>query len=152
LVLTPFNVCQTEMNIPKCKDKEFAQQRVIEWYAAKGFFYFDEEQMKIVRRQSAASLAADLGISRQTIYEWPKTISDFTIKTAKAQQEIIRANVTSVWNGVFIRAAKGEYKPAELFLSQFDPYFTPLGNASKVISSYSLANLLKMPNKRISKA
>jgi DNA-binding XRE family transcriptional regulator len=140
------------MNIPKCKDKEFAHQRVIKWYAAKGFFYYDEKQTKIVRRQSAASLAADLGISRQTIYEWPKTIPDFTIKTAKAQQEIIQANVTAVWNGVFVRAAKGDYKPAELFLNQFDPYFTPLSKASKVTPSHGLTDLLMMASKRIPKS
>jgi hypothetical protein len=108
-----------------CKDIEYAQERAIEWFASKDMLYWDQDDMGVVKRPSARKLAEELGISRQTIYNWRKTIPDIKIRMREARLQIEQINITAVWNGVFLKACDGDPKAAEMYLSYFSDYRPP---------------------------
>jgi hypothetical protein len=86
----------------KRKELWYKKQRVIDWHASKGLMYIDSETFKLSKRVSATSLAAELSISRQTIYDWPTTIPNLARKVAEARHGLNTDNVSSVWNSVYL--------------------------------------------------
>lgn len=115
----------TDEQSENCKELTYEQQRVAEWHAANGMQYWDIVELGVVKRPSAKKLATELGISRQTIYDWPKVIPDFKEHIRKAQFGMIQINITAVWNGIFLKAAEGDVKAAEMYLSYFSDYRPP---------------------------
>lgn len=117
------NQLSPDKKLENSKVLTYEQQRVADWHAANGMRYWDLDDMGVVKRPSAKMLAEELGISRQTIYDWPRIIPNFREHILEAQFGMIQTNIIAVWNAVFIKAANGDAKAAEMYLANFDPTF-----------------------------
>jgi hypothetical protein len=96
-------------------------QTVIEYYALGGLMTNEEGEIK---KMPVTELADLLKVDRVTVYRWRDEIPDFWGKVARARQQLGGQNrVQKVWNGVFLRAAKGDAEQAKMFLTNFDPNF-----------------------------
>jgi hypothetical protein len=126
------NLLATDKKLENSKVLTYEQQRVADWHAANGMRYWDLNDMGVVKRPSAKTLAVELGLSRQTIYDWPRIIPNFREHILEAQFRMIQTNIIAVWNAVFIKAADGDTKAAEMYLANFDPTFKLPSRQSKV--------------------
>lgn len=96
-------------------------QTVIDYYALQGLMTDEEGNLK---KMPVTELAQLLQIDRTTVYDWRDTIPDFWGKVTKARARLGGQNrVQKVWNGVYMRAAKGDAEQAKLFLANFDESF-----------------------------
>jgi hypothetical protein len=139
----------TDESVQKCQDIEYAQSRVVDWIAAEGMLYWDMDKLGVVKRPSVTSLAVELGVSRQTIYNWSRSIPDLPAKVKKARYGIDQQNVSAVWNATFLKACAGDVKAAIIYLSTFDSDFSlPSRRSSKPDNSSSLSELINIVRKR----
>ncbi len=77
------------------------------------------------KKMSLEEFARTHGVSRKTLYNWRKR-KDFQAVVTKKRNEIFSVNsVSAVWNGVRLRAMKGDAEQAKLFLGQFADWQPP---------------------------
>ena len=58
------------------------------------------------------------------MYYWRKSIPDFWERVAAKRQEIGgKDRLSTVWNGIYLKAAQGNPEAAKLYLANFDPNF-----------------------------
>ena len=118
-----------------CKDLLYAQDRAVDWFASKDMLYWDIEIDGVVKRPSARKLANELGVSRQTIYNWRKTLPDIELRIDQARKSMEQINITAVWNGIFLKACDGDARAAEMYLSYWSDYKPPSQTAPTQISN-----------------
>jgi hypothetical protein len=139
-----------------------AQQEYINWFAAGDTLIVDTETGRLTKRKKLTQLAAELGYTRQTLYNWQRDIPDFNERVDKAQHALILARNNAVWNSLFIKAAGGDLRAIVTYLTNFDkkfknPYnrlnsgFTPQMIAEKNADGY-LLDLLELARKRSAEA
>lgn len=141
---------QTEANVKNGKEYNDAHEKVIEWYAAEKLLYWDIDQQRVVKRPTITILAQELGVSRQTIYNWRKSIPNVSQRIKNARKGLLVQNVTAVWNTVFLDACRGDSKAIEMYLTNFDPDFiSPRRNKSRnpTDNNPSLTGLLQEARK-----
>lgn len=114
---------KTDVEAKKCQPFNYAHERFIEWYAAEGQLIWSLDSFAVVKRPALAQLAREVGVSRQTLYQWPMLIKSFQERVEEARRGLIIANTIAVWNSIFLKACRGDMKAAELYLTQYDPYF-----------------------------
>lgn len=107
----------------KCQEMIYKRQRFIEWSATKDMIYWDEVEMRPTKRPSATQLAQDLNVSRQTLYNWPEIIPNFSDQVEHIKSIIIEINISSVWNATYMLAMNGSLEAIKLYLNTFDPTF-----------------------------
>lgn len=75
---------------------------------------------------SAQQFAESIGVSRQALYDWQKSIPDFWELVKIRRKEIFTMNrENAIWRGLMLRALKGDAKQAEMILSHFSDYTPP---------------------------
>ncbi len=75
------------------------------------------------RKISVQEFADSIGWGRRTLYDWQKSEPNFWDDVNKKRNEVYGgARTQLVWRGVFLRAAKGDAKQAEMFLSHYSDY------------------------------
>lgn len=125
----------TDESVKKRKNFNPDHQRVIDWFAHDDNLIWDTENEHVVVKPTITSLANDLGVSRQTVYNWAKTIPDFKNRVKVARENIIQEKVASMWNRVFLKACSGDMRAADMWLSNFDQsYISPKSNKAKINS------------------
>ncbi len=115
----------TEESVKTRKGFNEAHERVIDWFATDKLVYWDLERMTVAVRPTITELARDLGISRQTIYNWGKTLPNASERIKRAREGVMIQNCIAVWNSLYIKALTGNIKAAEMYLTNFDPDFIP---------------------------
>lgn len=134
----------TDIEAKKCNMPTEAQYRFVEWYAAGGLVVTDDFD---IRHVTLTQLARELGVSRMTLYRWRESIPDFNDHVDGFKRGIMQEKVSLVWRGVFLRAAKGDVKQAEMFLSTFDSHFVP-AYKKEVITATGLTDVLQLMRQR----
>lgn len=99
------------------------QNYYITYYAAAGLSVDEDGNMVKI---TAADFADSIGVSRQTLYDWQKSIPNFQDRVKIRRKEIFTSTRENlIWRGLFLRAAKGDHKQAEMILSHFSDYVPP---------------------------
>lgn len=111
----------TDMVDKNRKNVDFAQQRYIEWEAAGNIAYWRYDD-RIAKRPSLSELSRELGYSRQTMYNWKRNILDFKERVDEARKGLWTDRESVIWNGLFLKAATGDVRAAEMVLSNFTDY------------------------------
>lgn len=120
------------------------QEYYITYYAANGLSVHDDGSFEKI---SAEKFAAKIGVHRTTLYEWQKSIPNFQARVRARRKEIFNGTREAmIWNGLFLRAAKGDSKQAEMLLSHFSDYVPPTQRHEVKIGG--LADLAKIARKK----
>lgn len=108
---------------PELAKLKVAQDYYITFYAGAGLSVNDDGE---IFKVTASEFANKIGYSRQTLYDWQKSIPDFQARVKARRKEIFTSNRENViWRGLLLRAAKGDSKQAEMILSHFSDYVPP---------------------------
>jgi hypothetical protein len=119
---------------------DWRQQYVVDYYAIGGLVTTEEGEVK---KMTVTELANTLKVDRSTIYDWRDRIPGFWDHVAQARQRLGGQNrVQKVWNGVFLRAAKGDAEQAKMFLANFDPNYKAPGDKSDRNAAETLIDLM----------
>lgn len=108
-----------------------------------------EDHADLVKKMTALEFAQALGVARETLYAWRKSIPNFWDRVNEKRREIgSKDRLSKVWNGVFLKAASGNPQAAALYLTNFDPNFKMPGAKQEKQGDTGLADLLEMGRKR----
>ncbi len=114
----PLEVQEANVVIP---DNEILQrQQYVDFVALGGLLTEDDGSFITM---TVGQFASTLGVSRQSLYNWKKTISDFDKKVrARRLQLSQKSRATKVYNGLYLRACKGDPLAVKLWAEIFDGY------------------------------
>lgn len=134
----------TSGNSPDLVSLTPAQEYYITFCAANGLSVKEDGSFE---KLSAEKFADKIGVARITLYRWRDSIPNFQQRVKQRRHEIFNANREAmVWNGLFLRAAKGDHKQAEMILSHFSDYTPPTQKHEVRVSG--LADLLKLSRQK----
>lgn len=98
-------------------------------------------------QMTASKFAEKIGVSRMTLYRWQDSIVNFQHLVRQRRQEIFTLNRENmIWRGLFLQAAKGNPKAAEMILSHFGDYTPPTQKHEVKIGG--LADLVKLARQK----
>lgn len=118
----------------------------IDFTALGGLITEDDGELKPMKLQD---FAAKIGVDRTTLYLWKRKIPNFWDLVRARRMEIgSQARVNKVWNGVYLRAAKGDAEQAKIFLSTFDGWQPPMQRQTVELGD-SWAALLANKRKKV---
>lgn len=127
------------------KDLDDRQLAYIDFTAVGGLI---TEEDGTLRQMTITQFAQEIGVDRTTLYTWRKHIPNFWDLVAKRRQTIgSQARTNKVWNGVYLRAAKGDAEQAKIWLSQFAGWQPPKQRAE--IEHRGIGDLLNMARQRL---
>jgi hypothetical protein len=73
---------------------------------------------------STSKFAAMINVTRQTLWNWQKTIPDFWGRVAERRRVVgSQTRLTKAWNGIWLKACAGNAEAAKLYFANFDPNF-----------------------------
>jgi hypothetical protein len=79
-----------------------------------------------LKKMSLEQFSEQLKVDRKTLYNWKKTIPNFWTRVEKRRGEIFtQSRISVVWNGLMLRAAKGDAEQAKIILGHFANWQPP---------------------------
>lgn len=109
------------------------------------------EEDGTIRKMTAQQFADRIGVHRDTLYDWQKRIPNFWDLVAKERKRLGGQNrVAKVYNGLFLKAAKGDAKAAAIYLANHDPNFRMPAQKVEHEAGNSWAALLQQKRKNAS--
>jgi hypothetical protein len=130
--------------VPYRLPKEEALEQYKLYCASGGLEFYEPGSFKKI---TVDEFANRIGWARRTLYDWQKATTDFWIDVNKKRHELYSGAQTQiVWRGVFLRAAKGDAKQAEMFLSHYSDYVPPTQKQDVKITGF--ADLINLSRKR----
>lgn len=99
------------------------QQNYISYVAVGGLITEDDGSVHKLRLED---FATSLGVDRRTLNNWKRNIPNFWQLVEQRRSEIFTQNrITAVWNGLFLRAMKGDAEQAKIILGQYAKWQPP---------------------------
>jgi len=118
-------------------------------YTAFGGLIPDPNGEAAAVKMTATTFAQQLGVSRQTLYDWRDSVPNFWERVDVKRREVSgRDRLSKVWNGVFLKAASGNAEAAKLYLANFDPNFKMPSQKVEVDATDSLVDALTLARNR----
>ena len=116
------------------------QQKWIDFCAVGGLVVEDDGTLKPIKIGQFAEM---IGVARQTLYDWKKSIPAFEDRVKEAQLRIGggTARRQKVYNGLMLKAAAGDAPAAKLWLQIFDGWKPPQQEV-KMDHNFGLADLV----------
>ena len=126
------NVAQNSTNTPLANSSEeklkkqmlddLKYEQYVSFVAVGGLLTDDDGKIK---KMSLQDFANSIAVDRKTLYNW-KARADFWDKVGTRRSEIFSQNrITAVWNGLFLRAAKGDAEQAKIILGEYAKWQPP---------------------------
>jgi hypothetical protein len=79
-----------------------------------------------LKKMSLEQFSEQLKVDRKTLYNWKKTIPNFWTRVEKRRGEIFtQSRISVVWNGLMLRAAKGDAEQAKIILGHYANWQPP---------------------------
>jgi len=108
-----------------------------------------EDSSELVRKMTASEFAQNLGVARETLYAWRKSIPNFWDRVDQKRREIGgKDRLSKVWNGIYLKAASGNPQAAAIYLANFAPKFVMPGQKAEREGDTGIADLLELGRKR----
>lgn len=83
-----------------------------------------EQDTMLPEKMTVTKFASLIKISRDTLYEWTKTIPDFWDKVAARRKELgSQERLVKVHDSWYLKAIGGSFPHMQLWLANFDPNF-----------------------------
>lgn len=102
---------------------QLRQQEYISFVAVGGLITNDDGTVK---KMTLEQFSKALGVDRKTLHNWKKSIPDFYKLVDKRRGELFTQNrIAAVWNGLFLRAMKGDAEQAKIVLGQYANWQPP---------------------------
>lgn len=99
------------------------QQKWIDFCAIGGLLTMDDGSLQPM---TIKDFAINLGVSRQTLYDWKRIIPSFNERVRQRRQELgSGARLQKVYNGLFLKASGGDPSAVKLYLQIFDGWKPP---------------------------
>ena len=136
----------SEINVKKRQTTDEKYQTYIEWLAIEGSTYWDMELSSIVKKPTLSYMARLLGVSRQTLYNWSKSVQSEHIEKERRNWQL--RNVNTIWNTLFMKACSGDTRAIEMYLANFDPYYIAPKQRSHTPMPSGLAELINQIRKK----
>jgi len=135
---------------PEVRDITPVQDDYITFVACDGLMVESGDKLLQI---SMGEYAKRIGVHRQTLYDWQKSIPDFWPRvTARAAEIFTRKRRMKIYNGLFLRAARGDAAQAALLLSHFPDAegrtFQPPAQKHEVTASDDVVSLLNQARQR----
>ena len=132
------------VNVPTLTDINLQQLQYVDFVALGGLLTDESGEF---RTMTTREFADQVGVSRNTLYTWQKTIPDFWEKVRIRRLEITkRTRATKVYNGLFLKAARGDPAAVKLWSEIFDNYQPPAQKHE--VSIGGLADLAKIAEQK----
>lgn len=101
----------------------------------------------IPKRMTVTQFAEQLNVSRETLYAWRRTISDFRGKVSQRRKELSKdSRASKVYNALYLRCLRGDPRAIELWSKMFDDYQPPAQKHDVTVSG--LGDLVNMARKK----
>lgn len=138
---TPQNVTnENKLTDDKRQKLALLHEQYISFVAVGGLLTDDDGTLK---KKSISEFAAELGVDRRTLSRWKDSLPNFWERVEKRRDEIFTKNrITAVWNGLFLRAAKGDAQQAIIILSQYAKWQPPAQKKPEAAETNSWAALV----------
>lgn len=109
---------------PELEALQLRQQSWIDFCAIGGLLTDDDGTLKPMKIGEFADM---LKVSRQTLYEWKKSIPFFQERVKQRQMELgaSPARIAKVYNGLYLKASAGNADAAKLWLQAFAGWKPP---------------------------
>jgi hypothetical protein len=79
-----------------------------------------------LKKMSLEQFSDQLKVDRKTLYNWKQTIPKFWDRVEKRRGEIFtQSRISVVWNGLMLRAAKGDAEQAKIILGHYANWQPP---------------------------
>lgn len=127
---------------PTLNGLSFTQEQYIDFCACAGLIVKEDGAIK---KMTIGEFATTHGVDRTTLYNWQKSIPKFDQMVEKRRFQIFTKNrVAAVWNGVFLRAAKGDAEQAKMILGHYAGWQPPSQKHEVTVSGLGdLVNLAR---------
>lgn len=124
---------------------KWQQEEWITYRATDGLVADDNGDLVKLTR---AKIAERIGVDRRTLLRWEDDIPDFWERVERRQADIFtKDRLVKIINGLFLRAAKGEAKQAEMLWSHFGKYVPPTQQV-KVDTTDNISDLFNLLRER----
>lgn len=118
-------------------------------YTAFGGLIPDPNGEATAVKMTAGQFADQVGVARQTLYEWRDSIPNFWERVDVKRREMGgKDRLSKVWNGIFLKAASGNAEAAKLYLANFDPNFKMPSQKVEVEAGDMLVDALSLARNR----
>lgn len=122
------NVTEVQ-NVTEAVEAKLAAERLLSYqqnswidYCAIGGLRSDDDGH--VWKMSMEDFATSIGSTRNTLYRWKITISNFNERVMQRRKELgVQSRLVHVYNGLYLKARRGDAPAAALFLANTDPEF-----------------------------
>ena len=99
-----------------------SQKLYIDFKAIGG--WITDPDSPIPTKMSLEAFAKQIGVSRQSLYDWQKLIPDFWGRVAQRRREIgSQERLIKVHDSWYLKALSGSFPHMQLWLANFDPNF-----------------------------
>lgn len=125
---------------PELEALQLRQQSWIDFCAIGGLLTDDDGTLKPMK---IGEFAEQLKVSRQTLYEWKKSIPFFQERVKQRQMQLgaSPARIAKVYNGLYLKASAGNADAAKLWLQAFAGWKPPKQEL-EVEHNFGLADLV----------
>lgn len=112
--------------VPPPEDLQLLKQQQEEWITFTAIGGLVTEADGLLKPMTIVDFSNQLGVPRRTLYNWRKSIPKFWERVDVRRREMFgKDRIAKVWNGVYLRAAKGDAPQAQMILSHFSDYRPP---------------------------